>query len=175
MTSIGRHSVRLITVAAVQVSASARPRRAIVPSPTTHQKIAAKPAIAAPDYIRDQIDALGSAFKGEVGIAVRSIDERWETGWKDHDLYPQQSVSKLWVSITAPGRGGSRPVSLDDRVTLTRADLTLFHQPIADEILKDGPTPRRSAICSSRAITTSDNTANDKLMRSVGGPRQFAR
>ena len=92
---------------------------------------ARKPAIPAPAYIRDRIDELGSAFNGRVGIAVKSIDEGWETGWKDHELYPQQSVSKLWVSITALDAVDRGRVSLDDKVTLTRADLTLFHQPIA--------------------------------------------
>ena len=42
-----------------------------------------------------------SGFDGRVGIAVKSIDEGWATGWKADELYPQQSVSKLWVAITA--------------------------------------------------------------------------
>ena len=53
------------------------------------------------------------------------------TGWKADELYPQQSVSKLWVSITALDAVDKGRVSLDDQVTLTRDDLTLFHQPIA--------------------------------------------
>ena len=55
-------------------------------------------------------------------------------------------------------------------MTLTRDDLTLFHQPIADEVLKDGAFTTSLDDLLTRAITTSDNTANDKLMRSVGGP-----
>ena len=128
-----------------------------------------KPAIPAPAYIRHRIDELGNAFKGRVGIAVTSIDEGWETGWKDHELYPQQSVSKLWVSITALDAVDRGRVSLDDRVTLTRADLTLFHQPIAAEVLRDGSYTTTLDDLLTRAITTSDNTANDKLMRAVGG------
>ena len=85
-------------------------------------------------------------------------------------LYPQQSVSKLWVSITALDAVDRGRVSLDDKVTLTRDDLTLFHQPIADEVLKDGAFTTSLDDLLTRAITTSDNTANDKLMRSVGGP-----
>ena len=80
----------------------------------------------------------GAAFDGRVGIAVKSIDEGWATGWKADELYPQQSVSKLWVSITAMDAVDKGKVSLDDQVTLTRDDLTLFHQPIADEMLKTG-------------------------------------
>jgi len=124
---------------------------------------------AAPVFIRDRVSELGRGFNGRVGIAVKSIDEGWSTGWKADELYPQQSVSKLWVSITAMDAVDRGKVSLDDRVTLNRDDLTLFHQPIAAQILGGGYTTSLGDLMV-KAITTSDNTANDKLMRSVGGP-----
>jgi beta-lactamase class A len=124
---------------------------------------------AAPVFIRDRVGELGRGFNGRVGIAVKSIDEGWSTGWKADELYPQQSVSKLWVSITAMDAVDRGKVSLDDRVTLNRDDLTLFHQPIAAQILGGGYTTSLGDLMV-KAITTSDNTANDKLMRSVGGP-----
>jgi len=129
-----------------------------------------RPAPPAPPYIRDRVDDLGRAFNGRVGIAVKSIDEGWETGWKADDLYPQQSVSKLWVSITAMDAVDKGRVSLNDRVTLGRSDLTVFHQPIRDLILGGGGYTTTLGDLMFKAITTSDNTANDKLMRSVGGP-----
>lgn len=136
-------------------------------------KVAAKPkaipAVPAPAFIRDRIDSLGKAFDGRVGIAVRSIDDGWETGWKDDELYPQQSVSKLWVSITALDAVDRGRVSLDDKVTLGRSDLTVFHQPIRDLVLANGSYTTTLGDLMVRAITTSDNTANDRLMRAVGG------
>src|SRR5207237_6687976 len=42
--------------------------------------------------------------------------------------------------------------------------------PIAAEIRKDGAYTTTLRDLMVRAITTSDNTANDKLMRAVGGP-----
>ena len=109
-------------------------------------------------------------FNGRVGIAVRSVDDGWTAGWKADELYPQQSVSKLWVSITALDAVDKGRVRLDDKVTLSRDDLTLFHQPIARY---DHGTAAYTTTLDDlmfKAITTSDNTANDKLMRSVGGP-----
>ena len=47
--------------------------------------------------------------------------------------------------------------------------MTLFHQPIAAKILGGGYSTTLNDLMF-KAITTSDNTANDKLMRSVGGP-----
>ena len=127
------------------------------------------PRPSAPIYLRDRITALGSQFNGRVGIAVKSVNDGWQTGWKADELYPQQSVSKLWVSITALDAVDRGRVRLDDRVTLTRSDLTLFHQPIAAKILGGGYTTSLSDLMF-KAITTSDNTCNDKLMRSIGGP-----
>ena len=172
MTSVGKCvGIGLVVVAAAQVSASAatQPRHHPKPAPS-HHKVAVKPAVPAPSALSRRIDELGKGFDGRVGIAVRAIEEGWETGWKDNELYPQQSVSKLWVSITALDAVDRGRVSLDDRVTLTRADLTLFHQPIAAEVLQSGTYTTTLDDLLTRAITTSDNTANDKLMRSVGGP-----
>jgi beta-lactamase class A len=73
------------------------------------------------------------------------------------------------VAITAMDAVDRGAVSLSDQVTLGRGDLTLFHQPLARKILGGGHTTTLGALLST-AITESDNTANDKLMRSIGGP-----
>jgi beta-lactamase class A len=140
--------------------------------PAKTKALAARPGPQAPTFIRDRLAELGRNFDGQVGIAVQSIDDGWEAGWKDRELYPQQSISKLWVAITAMDAVDRGRLNLDDEVTLTRSDLTLFHQPIRDDILNNGgsfTTTYRDLMY--REIVTSDNTANDKLMRSVGGPK----
>jgi len=141
------------------------------PAPATAQQARPTSILSAPvpAALRDRINALGREFDGRVGIAVRSVDEGWSVGWKADELYPQQSVSKLWVAITALDAVDKGRVKLDDRVTLTKSDLTLFHQPIRSRILGGGYTTTLAELME-KAITTSDNTANDKLMRSVGGP-----
>ena len=153
-------------VTAVAITASATPRSSAASHPAQAARLVPKPP--APQYIADTIGQLGAGFDGRVGIAVQSIDEGWNTGWKANELYPQQSVSKLWVSITALDAVDKGRVTLDQPVTLTRDDLTLFHQPIAQEISAGSYTTTLGDLLV-RAITTSDNTANDKLMRSVGG------
>ncbi len=55
-------------------------------------------------------------------------------------------------------------MSLTDRVTMGRDDLTLFHQPIAAKIRGGGHSTTIGALLFT-AITESDNTANDSLMR----------
>ena len=169
-----RFGLALVVAASAQVSASAAMQPGL--APPAHRPPAAQPPRVqpAPQYIRDRINALGSKFNGRVGIAVRSVDDGWSTGWKAEELYPQQSVSKLWVAITALDAVDKGRVRLTDRVSFDRSDLTLFHQPIAAKILGGGYTTTLDDLMF-KAITTSDNTANDKLMRSVGGPEAVRR
>ncbi len=170
MTSFRRRfGLALVLIAGAQVGASAT-SQSPAPAPAPRKPIApvARANAVTPIYIRDRVDELGSKFNGRVGIAVRSIDDGWQTGWKADEYYPQQSVSKLWVAITALDAADKRRVRMSDRVTLTRDDLTLFHQPIAAKIAGGAYTTTLDDLLF-KAITTSDNTCNDKLMRSVGG------
>jgi beta-lactamase class A len=160
----------LAGIALVGASATAQPQLPpAYPQPTYRQPAMIPPTPVAPHYLRDRVDALGQQFNGRVGIAVRAVNEGWGTGWREDELYPQQSVSKLWVAIAALDAVDRGRVRLTDQVTLTRSDLTLFNQPIAAKVLGGGHTTTLSALMWD-AITKSDNTANDKLMRSIGGP-----
>ena len=123
----------------------------------------------APASLRDRISTLGRSFNGIAGISVVSLNENWQADYNATRLFPQQSCSKLWVAIAAMDAVDKGRVSLDDKVTLHRSDLTLFHQPIRDKILGGGHTTTLGSLLFT-AITESDNTANDKLMRSIGGP-----
>jgi beta-lactamase class A len=165
-----RLGLGLALLAALSVVASASTKTGLL-AHAAPPAASTRPVLPAPQYIRDRINELGRGFDGRVGIAVKSIDDGWSTGWRARELYPQQSVSKLWVSITAMDAVDKGKVSLDQPVTLTRDDLTLFHQPIAAMILGGGSYTTSLGELMVKAITTSDNTANDKLMRSVGGPR----
>ena len=98
MTSVwSRVGWAVVMAGLAQVSASAASQY-LPPAPAPAPIV--RPALPpqAPAYLRNRIDALGSQFNGRVGIAVRSVNDGWWTGWKADELYPQQSVSKLWVS-----------------------------------------------------------------------------
>jgi beta-lactamase class A len=122
-----------------------------------------------PPALVNVIRNLGQSFNGKVGIAVRRIGAPWTVAWNGNALFPQQSVSKIWVAMTfldAVDRGKLR---ITDTATITKNDLTLFHQPTA-ALLKDGMWSTSYGDLMRRAMTQSDNTANDTLLRAVGGP-----
>lgn len=119
--------------------------------------------------LEQRIEELGRAFPGEVGIAVREIDGRFMASWNGERYFPQQSVSKFWVAVTALQRVDAGALDLDRRVTITRSDLTLFNQPIAAQIGPNGYTTTLGNLLF-RAMTRSDNTCNDIVLRHAGGP-----
>jgi len=124
-----------------------------------------------------EIRAIAAAFNGDIGIAVKEIDTGWSTAFDGDTFFPQQSVSKFWVALTALDRADRGALSLDAPITLHREDLTLFHQPIAAQIGANGYTSTVGSLMY-RALTQSDNTCNDAVLRHAGGPdavRNFLR
>ncbi len=115
------------------------------------------------------VQSLGQSFNGKVGIAVRRVDAGWLVQYRGQELFPQQSVSKLWVAMAMLDAVDRGKLTLDDAVLIRPADLTLFHQPIAAMVRGAGyETSIRDLF--TRAMTESDNTANDSVLRRVGGP-----
>ena len=123
-----------------------------------------------PQALSAAIRSLGNQFGGKAGIAVQSVNDGW-TVQSHGDLHlPQQSVSKLWVAITMLDLRDQGKLKLDDPITITMSDLTLFHQPVASLVKEDGYHTTVGQL-EFRALTTSDNTANDRILNYVGGPQ----
>jgi beta-lactamase class A len=166
-----RRLVRMLGVATVALMGGAP--QAQVPHRTQVQT----PRASAPQVretpeqrvLAARIRELGRAFSGRVGIAVREVDGGWTADWQGERFYPQQSVSKFWVAITALQRADAGDLDLNRRVTVTRQDLTLFHQPIARQVDANGYTTTLNELMF-RALTQSDNTCNDIVLRHAGGP-----
>ncbi len=144
-------------------------------APPTVDRVAARPVLDIPPPPRppasfaNAIQALGRSLDGTVGIAVHDLDAGWTTTFNGGAPFPQQSVSKLWVAMTALDAVDRGLLSLDDTVTIQRHDMVVFNQPIASLI---GPNGYRTTVRSliDRAMRSSDNLANDALLRRVGGP-----
>lgn len=131
---------------------------------------APRPANNAPPQLQAGIDALVRQFGGRAGAAVRAVDEGWTVESGGRQLMPQQSVSKLWVAITLLDLRDQGRARLDEPITVRPEDLTLFHQPIAYLVAKNGGYQTTVGGLLTRALTQSDNTANDRLLTYVGGP-----
>ena len=116
------------------------------------------------------LKTLGEAFDGEVGIAVGDTATGVVLAYNGDARLPQQSVSKLWVAMTALAQVDAGELDLTEPVVIRREDLTLFYQPIREIVRTRGAFRTDYADLLTRAITRSDNSANDRLLRRIGGP-----
>ena len=145
----------------------APPVRAETPAP----QLPADPGFRrAPPGLNDRIFEIWRAFPGKTGIAVQRIDGEWAIAQRGNELFPQQSVSKLWVVMTVLDAVDRGRLSLDQQVRIGPEDLTLFHQPLAGRVQAQGSVTHSVRDLIEMAVTQSDNTANDSLLRTVGGP-----
>lgn len=143
------------------------PVRAATPTP----QIPADPGFRRPPAgLDNRLFEIWRAFPGKTGIAVQRIDGEWALAQRGGELFPQQSVSKLWVTLAVLDAVDNGRLSMDQKVRIGPEDLTLFHQPIAARVQAQGSVTMSVRELIETAITQSDNTANDSLLRTVGGP-----
>jgi beta-lactamase class A len=123
----------------------------------------------APPAIVGDVDAAIRTVEGPVGISIYSFGDGWRIDRGCSRRLPQQSVSKLWVAIALMEQVDRARIGLYDPVTVTPSDRTLFHQPVVALVGEQG---YRTTVLDLllRAMTQSDNTANDRLLSLVGGP-----
>jgi beta-lactamase class A len=144
----------------IVVPAPPRPTTPIPPSSNSK---------AAPAQLEAEIQEAWRAFPGRTGVAVKRIDGEWLIGKRQSELFPQQSVSKMWVALTILDQVDRGQIKLDQLVRITRDDLTLFHQPIRARVLANGEINESVQSLLEQSIMTSDCTANDSLLRTAGG------
>nr|WP_047167139.1 serine hydrolase [Sphingomonas sp. Y57] len=144
------------------------------PAPTVRREpvvvTLAPPAPSAALALDGAIERLGRRFPGDVGLAVRDIQTGWTSHHRGLDYFPQQSVSKLWVSLAALDQVDGGTLDLSRPLTVRAKDLTLFHQPIRALALRPGGFQTTGEDLMIRALTQSDNSANDRLLKEIGGP-----
>lgn len=143
---------------------------------------AGRPAYAAPAFQADcradpaplqrELARIGQGFDGVVGIAVAKAGCDWVVGHRLKQYFPQQSVSKLWVSLATLDAVDAGRLRLDDPLTIRASDLTLFNQPLRAEVLEKGAAVRPVRALMQQALSLSDNTANDRLLWAAGGPER---
>lgn len=138
-------------------------------APTPGVPAATSQEAAARRILEGQVRALGQAFNGDIGIAVRDVQSGWSTSYDGDTYFPQQSVSKFWVALAALDKADRGELSLSAPVTVRRDDMTLFHQPISRQLGASGYRTTLDTLMY-RAITQSDNTCNDFVMWKAGGP-----
>lgn len=134
--------------------------------------LAAAPALA--DWDRDRLDkgiaAIEAKAEGRLGVALLDLGDRKQWSHRGTETFPLQSVFKLPLAVAVLQQVEAGRFRLDQPITVTRKDLSLFHSPLAKTFKgerNDYPLGELVKL----AAGQSDNTAADLLMREIGGPQ----
>lgn len=119
-----------------------------------------------------QIAEIASLAKGPVGVSAMVL-ETGETvaSLNPQDHYPMQSVYKLPISMAVIKQVDAGKIRLEQKVAVTKSDFVRAgqHSPIRDS------NPNGAEIAVSEllrfAISESDGTASDVLIKLAGGPQ----
>ena len=120
--------------------------------------------------LRNQIEQIASAAKGRVGVAAVVLETGETVSLNPHDHFPMQSVYKLPIGMAVMKQVDAGKIKLDQKVRVTKGDFVGRgqHSPIRDQ------NPNGAELSVSEllrfAISESDGTASDVLMRLAGGP-----
>jgi beta-lactamase class A len=111
-------------------------------------------------------EEMAAPAKGTIGFAALDVSTGQSFGWHERDAFPMQSVFKLPIAIEVLHQVDDKKLDLARVVELGPSDArggpgTLIKVP-AKKTVRELLEPM---------IITSDNTATDKLLSLLGGPR----
>ena len=163
----------LMTCAFLLISGSACSRNApatISDSTNRVNSPIAKTKDAQNQELQRQLAQIASAAKGNVGAAALVLETGESVSLNPHDHFPMQSVYKLPIGMAVMEQVDAGKIKLDQKVRVTKNDFVGAgqHSPIRDK------NPNGAEISVSEllryAISESDGTASDVLMKLAGGP-----
>jgi beta-lactamase class A len=122
---------------------------------------------AQPRPLQALLESELATFPGTAGVYVKHLTTGEEAGVRDGQGFSTASVVKLTFMVKAYQMADRKELDLDERITLTRADLRhgtgvfQYHDAGLRPTLRDVIT---------EMIITSDNTATDIVLMRIGGP-----
>ncbi|WP_259781587.1 class A beta-lactamase [Aestuariispira ectoiniformans] len=108
----------------------------------------------------DKLDA-------RIGVELREISSGWALEHRADERFPMSSTFKVLLCGAVLARVDASEEDLTRRITYTKGDLVTY-SPVTKEHVEDGMTI--GELCEA-TLTTSDNTAGNLLLNSIGGPK----
>jgi beta-lactamase class A len=127
------------------------------------------PAPAPPAELQADLQDLIDRYREPVGVAITDVPAGWTAQIAGDEVYPQQSVSKLWVALAVLQAVDDGKMRLDQWAVMRPDDRSVFYQPLASRIRDPDGLAITLADLLRHALIESDNSANDKLIREIGG------
>ena len=107
---------------------------------------------------------------GRLGVAVIDTQSGKQSGWRADERFPMCSTFKLVAAAAVLRRVDRGAEQLDRRVVIRHRDI-ITYSPVTKERI--GQAGISIADLCEAAVTLSDNTAANLILKSLGGPRAF--
>jgi beta-lactamase class A len=127
---------------------------------------------ATPDLeLQNQIAEIAKEAKGKVGVSAIVLETGETVSLNNNERFPIQSVVKLPISMAVLKQIDEGKLKLDQNISVTREDFvpSNMHSPIRDANPNGAEITIRELMRS--AVSESDGTACDVLMRVAGGAK----
>ena len=138
------------------------------PSAAAGQSAAAGPGEPA-RRLQEEFARIELATSGRLGVAALDMETGLHASQRGDERFPMCSTFKALASAAMLHRVDRGESSLDQRVQVEAKDI-LAYAPVAKQHV--GSSMTLSELCEA-AITLSDNTAANLLLREIGGPAGF--
>ncbi len=167
-------AVALASVFLVSQPALARRAPAPTPSPTPSATPSPSPTpTLAPEErierLRSTLAALAQEAPGRLGVTVYDITGDTRVSVRGDEAFPLASTAKLAIALAAFRRADQGRLNLNERITITAADLRRGPSEIAAQHPRGNVTVTYWQLIADMLIA-SDNTASDVLLGTLGGP-----
>lgn len=124
------------------------------------------------DELQQELAEIADDAKGKVGVFALMIESDRAVSLNGADHFAMQSVYKLPISMAVVDQASKGKVDLDQKIAVTKRDMVRPGQAssIRDKYPNGTDLTVRELI--RYAISESDGTASDVLMRVAGGPSE---
>lgn len=129
------------------------------------------PAIAGASDPDEEFVAIEQDLDGRLGVWAVDTGSGRVLAYREHERFAMCSTFKVLAVAAALARSVDEPDFLRRRIRYSQRDLVMF-SPVTERHQADGM--RLEQLCAA-ALTHSDNTAADLILRQVGGPEGLTR
>ncbi|GAB4025647.1 class A beta-lactamase [Spirosoma gilvum] len=121
------------------------------------------------EQLRRQIEQIAQDAQGRVGVAATLLETGESVGFQENEQYPMQSVYKLPIGMAVLHQVDQGKLALTQVIHVTQSDYISErqHSPIRDKFPQG--TDITIAELLRFAVSESDGSASDVLLRVVGG------
>lgn len=119
------------------------------------------------DEFADTLVVLERESGGRLGVAVLDTKTGHNAGYRDTELFPLASTFKLLAAAAVLSLVDAGKTNLDTRVVFQESEVVTYSPVTKSRFGGNGMS--LSELCEA-AITLSDNTAGNMLLRALGGP-----